>query len=85
MLYFNQQGYTGTYWERNRIITGIWYCGIPFFRAYKSNINSVALFFMLGAHWGNLMCPYSYDFSLSKMVVKSGGSHEVTVTWKWYS
>ncbi len=88
MLHYTQQenfkqGYAGAHWERGQMITGIWYRGLPFMKAYERNINSDAAVFMLGWRWNNLMCLYSYDFSLSKLIVASGGSHEVTITWKW--
>lgn len=88
MLHYSQQekyrqGYAGAHWEHGQMISGIWYRGLPFMKAYEKNINSDALVLMLGMRWGNLMCLYSYDFSLSKLIVASGGSHEVTLTWKW--
>lgn len=88
MLHYSQQdnfkqGYAGAHWERGQMITGIWYRGLPFLKAYEKNINSDAAVLMLGMRWGNMMCLYSYDFSLSKLIIASGGSHEVTLMWKW--
>jgi len=88
MLHYNEQnnakqGYLGSYWEHNYGILGVWYRGIPFADAYDAYMNTDALIFMLGFKKSIFTCIYSYDFTISKLVSNTAGSHEITLSWNW--
>jgi type IX secretion system PorP/SprF family membrane protein len=88
MVHYNQQGtakqaYLGSYWEHNETLLGVWYRGVPFLKSYETNVNTDALILMLGFKRGNFSFLYSYDFTISKLVSKTSGSQEVTITWNW--
>ncbi|MFW5852379.1 MAG: PorP/SprF family type IX secretion system membrane protein [Bacteroidota bacterium] len=90
MLHYNEQlnfkqALLGAYWETNLSILGMWYRGIPFVKAYESYMNTDALIFMLGFRKGMFTFLYSYDFTLSKLVANTAGSHEITLTWNWHN
>ncbi|MFO7867714.1 MAG: PorP/SprF family type IX secretion system membrane protein, partial [Bacteroidales bacterium] len=90
MLHYNEQdnfkqAFAGAYWETNKSILGLWYRGIPFVKAYETYINNDALIFMLGFKKNMFTFLYSYDFTISKLVANTAGSHEITITWNWHS
>jgi type IX secretion system PorP/SprF family membrane protein len=68
----------GVYWYRNPLVVGIWYRGIPL---YKEIFNRDALTVLAGIKAKHLNIGYSYDFTISKLVANTGGSHELTVCY----
>ncbi|MFO7868976.1 MAG: PorP/SprF family type IX secretion system membrane protein [Bacteroidales bacterium] len=90
MAHFNQQdnfnqAFLGTYYTRQQYIFGLWYRGIPFLKTYEDYKNNDACIFMVGFRKHNLTFLYSYDFTISKLISDSAGSHEITVTINWKS
>lgn len=81
---FNQ-ALIGAYLSQGRFITGLWYRGIPFLKAYDEYINSDAFAFMFGLKQGYFTYLYSYDLTASKLTSDSAGSHEITIVWNWKS
>ena len=73
----------GVYLKRPQYFAGIWYRGLPGFKAYKpgySNHDCVA--FMIGAIYKkNLVVGYSYDLTISTLGTATGGSHEISLTY----
>ncbi|HOS84566.1 MAG TPA: PorP/SprF family type IX secretion system membrane protein [Bacteroidales bacterium] len=81
---FNQ-ALVGAYLSQGRFITGVWYRGIPFLKAYDEYINTDAFAFMFGLKQGYFTYLYSYDLTASKLTSDSAGSHEITIVWNWKS
>jgi type IX secretion system PorP/SprF family membrane protein len=68
----------GVYWFHSPFVAGIWYRGIPF---YKEVFNRDAFTLLLGFKTGDLNLGYSYDFTISRLISKTGGAHEVSVSY----
>lgn len=68
----------GVYWYRSPLVLGCWYRGIPF---YKEVFNRDAFTLLAGFKAGHVSIGYSYDFSISKLITSTGGSHEVSVSY----
>lgn len=72
----DQQLDFGTYYEKSGINVGLWYRGIPIF----ANHND-ALTLLLGYKINNISIGYSYDITVSKLILHTGGAHELSVTY----
>jgi type IX secretion system PorP/SprF family membrane protein len=70
----------GVYWYRNPLVVGVWYRGIPF---YKEIFNRDAVTLLLGIKTKSMNIGYSYDFTLSKLMMNSGGAHEICVSYSF--
>lgn len=70
----------GVYWFRSPLVAGIWYRGIPL---YKEVFNRDALTVLVGIKSKNVNIGYSYDFTISKLVANTGGSHELSVCYSF--
>ncbi len=84
-LYKRQAAYRqldlGAYYFKNPLLFGIWYRGIPLL---KHNFpGSDALVFLLGYKIENVSIGYSYDFTVSKLRNKTGGTHEIALIWSF--
>jgi type IX secretion system PorP/SprF family membrane protein len=73
----------GLYLKQPQYFFGIWYRGLPGFKAYKpgySNHDCIAL--LIGAIYKkNLILGYSYDITISQLGMSSGGSHEISLNY----
>ncbi len=84
-FYYRQQGDykqadVGVYWFREPISVGVWYRGIPFSKEYN-RYDAVA--FLVGYKYQQISFAYSYDFTISKLGLNSGGSHEVSFIYEF--
>ncbi len=68
----------GVYWYRSPIVLGFWYRGIPL---YKEVFNRDAFTLLAGYKLNNLSIGYSYDFTMSKLISRTGGSHEISLSY----
>lgn len=68
----------GVYWHRSPIVLGFWYRGIPL---YKEVFNRDAFTILAGYKLRHLSIGYSYDFTMSKLITSTGGSHEVSMSY----
>lgn len=68
----------GVYWYRHPIVLGFWYRGIPL---YKEVFNRDAFTILTGYKLKHLSIGYSYDFTMSKLITRTGGSHEVSISY----
>lgn len=75
----------GGYINHDAITFGLWYRGLPGLKAYKPGYsNDDAVILMLGYETPyQLRMVYSYDVTVSKLTVKSGGAHEVSLIYEW--
>jgi len=63
-------------------LVGVGYRGIPFLKAYKKGYpNNDALIFIIGYTFKNFEITYSYDFTVSWLTYKTGGSNEISITY----
>jgi type IX secretion system PorP/SprF family membrane protein len=81
-LYKNQASFNqldlGFYWNHSPLVLGVWYRGIPFF-AEQANNDAVVL--LIGLQTKQYNIGYSYDFTTSRLIVASGGSHEISLSY----
>ena len=70
----------GVYWYRNPIVIGFWYRGIPL---YKQVFNRDAFTVLVGYKVKNLNIGYSYDFTISKLITRTKGAHEVSMSYSF--
>lgn len=74
----------GGYIDHKRLTAGIWYRGLPF-KAYAPGYdNSEAVILLVGFETeSQLRVGYSYDITVSRMTMRSGGAHEISLTYEW--
>jgi type IX secretion system PorP/SprF family membrane protein len=72
----------GAYYTRSPLQFGLWYRGIPIF-ADNPNVGAVTLQF--GYKFSNVTIGYSYDYTMSKLMTKTGGAHEVSFAYGFKS
>jgi len=71
----------GTYLYLEPLLFGAWYRGLPF-KTKEGLVNRDALVIMVGINLVNgLNVGYSFDYTVSKLGIKSGGAHEVSLSW----
>ena len=72
-----QQLDIGMYWYKNPIVLGAWYRGIPGKR------RSDAIVFLAGWKMEGISIGYSYDFTVSRLIGSTSGSHEISLSYTW--
>jgi len=75
----------GGYIDHNRVTAGLWYRGLPIAKAYQPGYgNSEAVILMAGFETDyQLRFVYSYDITISKLTMRSGGAHEISLIYEW--
>ncbi len=74
----------GLYWTRLPVVLGLWYRGIPVFKAYKKGyLNNDALIILLGYQWKEIKFGYTYDITISRLVSNTTGSHEISLIYEF--
>lgn len=68
----------GAYYQKVPFIFGLWYRGIPLF---QGTLSQDALAVLLGYSWNNFTFGYSYDFTISRLISVTGGSHEFSFAY----
>lgn len=74
----------GAYWEHEPITIGLWLRGIPYLNPVKDP-NFDAMIFLFAYQIDRFTIGYSYDFTISSLLAKTGGSHELTISYKFVS
>ncbi|MBN1598576.1 MAG: PorP/SprF family type IX secretion system membrane protein [Bacteroidales bacterium] len=81
LLYKNQSGFNqldlGFYWNYEPLILGVWYRGVPVIE----NSTNDAVVLLVGLKTLRYNIGYSYDFTTSKLLMSSGGSHEISFSF----
>lgn len=73
----------GAYFEREPIFAGLWYRGLPV-KSYKAGYqNNDALAVLAGFKVGDWRFGYSYDITISRLAMNSGGAHEITTIFEF--
>ncbi len=70
----------GVYMHRSPIVMGFWYRGIPF---YDSRYNRDAFTILAGYKIKDISIGYSYDFTVSRLITSTGGSHEISLCYNF--
>ncbi|MCW5898130.1 MAG: type IX secretion system membrane protein PorP/SprF [Flavobacteriales bacterium] len=75
----------GGYIERHRMIGGLWYRGLPILKSYAPGYpNSEAVILLVGFETEQqLRITYSYDITISRLTMASGGAHEISLSYEW--
>jgi type IX secretion system PorP/SprF family membrane protein len=72
----------GLYHTNAPFMLGIWYRGIP---VVTNTQTRDAITLLAGYQTGPFSFAYSYDFTLSRLINATGGSHEISVNYKFES
>lgn len=64
----------GIYWNKSPMVFGLWYRGIPPFNSDRGDMFA----FLTGFKTQRLSIGYSYDFTISNLIDKSAGAHEIS-------
>ncbi len=70
----------GGYWEHEPILVGLWLRGLPYLNAFGT-LNMDAMVFMVGYHIFGISIGYSYDLTVSPILMRAGGSHEISLSY----
>ena len=73
----------GLNYEHNQLTFGIWYRGLPIAYSQTAGISRDAVSLLIGYSQSGLSFAYSYDITISKLGLNTGGSHELTVIYEW--
>lgn len=68
----------GFYYNRNPLVLGLWYRGIP---VGNEMYSADALIFLGGLKYNGYVFSYSYDMTLGKLISRTGGSHEISIIY----
>lgn len=68
----------GFYYHYDPLVLGLWYRGIPI---VSQNDKNDAVILLAGIKTSSFNIGYSYDFTVSKLITSSGGSHEISVSY----
>lgn len=68
----------GAYYSRTPMLLGIWYRGLPVF---PDNPNNGAITLQFGYNFNNITISYSYDYTISRLMTRTGGAHEISVAF----
>jgi type IX secretion system PorP/SprF family membrane protein len=73
----------GGYYTQYVFNIGLWYRGLPGVKAYKPGYaNDDALSIIIGVKTDKFSIGYSYDATISLLTAKSGGAHEITISYQ---
>lgn len=70
----------GFYWHYDPLVLGVWYRGVPVVNSFKYND---ALILLIGLKTEQFNIGYSYDFTMSKLITSTGGSHEISLSFSF--
>jgi type IX secretion system PorP/SprF family membrane protein len=69
----------GAYYTRPPMQFGLWYRGVPVF---PDNPNNGAVALLFGYNIKNVTVAYSYDYTVSRLMTKTGGAHEISLAFE---
>ncbi len=75
----------GVYVDHQPLLLGLWYRGLQGVKAYKPGYaNNDAIVLMAGFETERqLRIIYSYDITINWLGLKTGGAHEISLTYEW--
>lgn len=79
-MFKNQADYRqldlGLYWNKSPMVLGFWYRGLPVLNSKRGDMIA----FLMGFKTQRFSFGYSYDFTISNLLDKSAGSHEISLS-----
>ena len=69
----------GVYWHKYPLVLGLWYRGIPIINSHRGD----AIVFLAGIKTRQFNIGYSYDFTISNLLLETRGSHEISTSFKF--
>ncbi len=85
-FHYRQQGpFTqldlGTYFYAEPLVLGVWYRGVPF-KPVDSQLNNESIVLLIGMTTKEgLNIGYSFDYTVSRLGIASGGAHEISLSF----
>ncbi len=73
----------GLYFNYEPFVFGVWYRGLPF-KPVEGVFNNESLIFLTGISTNGLHIGYSFDYTLSKLSIATGGAHEVSIRYEFF-
>lgn len=75
----------GFYLHHRQLLGGLWYRGLPIVKAYQQGYgNDESVILMAGLELDQqFRVIYSYDITISKLTMRSGGAHEISLQYEW--
>ena len=73
----------GLYFTYEPFVFGTWYRGLPF-KPVDGISNHESLIFLVGISTNGLHIGYSFDYTLSKLGIATGGAHEVSIRYEFF-
>lgn len=74
----------GLYLKEYRILFGLWYRGLPGFKAYKPGYqNNDAVCLIIGVETDRFNFGYSYDYTISPLKTLTRGANEITIAYQF--
>ncbi|MFA0960723.1 type IX secretion system membrane protein PorP/SprF [Roseivirga sp. BDSF3-8] len=70
----------GVYATLEPVVIGIWYRGLPF-KPLNDQANNESVVLLVGFTSDNLQIGYSFDYTVSRLGIASGGAHEISLTY----
>ncbi|MCG8308034.1 MAG: type IX secretion system membrane protein PorP/SprF [Cytophagales bacterium] len=73
----------GLYFTYEPFVFGTWYRGLPF-KPVDGISNNESIIFLAGVSTNGLHIGYSFDYTVSKLGIATGGAHEVSVRYEFF-
>jgi type IX secretion system PorP/SprF family membrane protein len=73
----------GLYFTYEPFVIGSWYRGLPF-KPVDGISNHESVIMLVGISTNGLHMGYSYDYTVSKLGIGTGGAHEVSVRYEFF-
>ena len=85
---FKQQGEfsqmdVGLYFTYEPLVLGTWYRGVPF-KTVEGISNHESIIMLVGVSTNGLNIGYSYDYTISKLGIATGGAHEISIRYEFF-
>lgn len=78
----------GFYYTFEPLVLGIWYRGVPY-KQFDDFVNNESVVLLVGyskkTRDNTLNIGYSYDVTISKLGASSGGAHEFSFSYAWFT
>ena len=78
----------GFYYTFEPLVLGIWYRGVPY-KQFDDYVNNESVVLLVGyskrTRDNILNIGYSYDITISKLGASSGGAHEFSISYAWFT
>lgn len=76
----------GLYYTLEPLVIGTWYRGVPF-KNFDGIVNNESIVLMIGfvkiGAKDAINIGYSFDYTISKLTIGSGGAHEFSLVYTW--